>query len=86
MWKWLTILLLLSPKTGIYTQAPPAPDDLITHGLTTHDPIISCAPPGQQPSPPTPTAAMPPYFPAGVIIITPSPPPMTAPNIISTRV
>jgi tetratricopeptide (TPR) repeat protein len=36
MWKWLTILLLLSPKTGIYTRAPSAPDD----------PIISCAPPG----------------------------------------
>jgi hypothetical protein len=36
MWKWLTILLLLSLKTGIYTRVQPAPDD----------PVISCAPPG----------------------------------------
>jgi len=35
MWKWLTILMLLSPKTGINTQAPSAPGD----------PIVSCAPP-----------------------------------------
>jgi tetratricopeptide (TPR) repeat protein len=41
MWKGLTILLLLSPKTGIHTQAPPASNDGITH-----DPVISCAPPG----------------------------------------
>src|ERR1700743_3715914 len=35
MWKWLTILLLLSPQTGIYAPASP----------TSSDPIVSCAPP-----------------------------------------
>jgi tetratricopeptide (TPR) repeat protein len=46
MWKFLTVLLLLSPKTGIYSLPRPSlPDRIIDCAPSTPDPAITCAPP-----------------------------------------